>query len=609
MTFAWPWAFLGLLALPALAAIYWLRQRARRRPVSSLLLWREAPQSRAGGRRVERFEASRLFLIELLILILLVIAAAGPRLPVRDSRRPLVVVLDDSFSMLAGGGGSPRQAAAAALLRELEDGRHGAVTLVAAGERPRVLGAGGDPAAAVDERLEQWRAGSATSRLEPAIALATELGAGRARLLVLSDQAPPVAEAAFGDELPAAGRPAWWAFGRRAPNLALVAAMRGSEGRGATSDSCLVEVANYSSRPAVARLEASVGEETPEEVSRLELAAGETGRVRLQAPRGKELRVRLRGEADDALDLDDEAILLPERRRGVRVALEIGDPGLRQLISEALAASERAIFSAGRAELMITDGDAEEAPGAWRLKLVTRGPAKSFLGPFVLDRGHPLTAGLGLYGVIWGAGPAAGPVNGTPVIAAGDVALLADRETAGGHDLTLFWRPDQSTVQRTPNWPILWWNLLEWRSGSVPGVRAANLRLGGEASIGLAAAGGDAELELPDGSRRRLAVRGGRLQVPAELLGIHRLRHGGRADRWVVNALAAAESDLRGVASGRWGDWSDAAAARWEARSAAWMLLLAAAAGWVLHLFWSGPPHPNPLPQGERGPEARSGRR
>ncbi|MEM7582312.1 MAG: BatA domain-containing protein [Acidobacteriota bacterium] len=60
MSFAWPWAFVGLLALPALVAIYWLRQRSRRLVVSSLMLWRDQLPSRASGRRRERFEGSRL---------------------------------------------------------------------------------------------------------------------------------------------------------------------------------------------------------------------------------------------------------------------------------------------------------------------------------------------------------------------------------------------------------------------------------------------------------------------------------------------------------------------------------------------------------------------
>lgn len=592
MTFAWPWAFLGLLALPALAAIYWLRQRARRRPVSSLVLWREAPQSRASGRRLERFETSRLLLLELLILTLLVVAAAGPNLPLRDARHPLVAVLDDSFSMLAGGERSPRQRAEEALLRELEDGRHGTVTLVAAGERPQVLGEGAASIEAVTERLELWRASSASSRLEAAITLAGDLGGGRARILVLSDRAP--------SEPPAAGRLAWWSFGRASANLAMVGATRSAEGRGENGDACLVEVANFSPRAAAARIQVTVDGEPRPAPSPIELGAGEIGRLRLVVPRGRDASFRLLGDraAGDALELDDQAILLPQRSRRVRVALEAADPGLRQLIRDALAASDRAILAPDRGELVIADRILEQEPpaGAWSLRLVTGGQAKPYLGPFVLDRGHPLTAGLSLDGVIWAASAAGDSSTaatragapGSPVVVAGDVTLLADRELGGDrHALTLFWRPDLSTLQRTPNWPILWWNLLEWRAQTLPGLRTANLRLGGEAVVGLAAVG-DVELELPDGSRRRLAARGGRLTVRAEQLGIHRLRHGGRADRWAVNALAAEESDLRGAVSGRWGQWSDAAAARWQSRDFAWVLQLAAAAGLVLHLAWSG---------------------
>ena len=602
MTFAWPWAFFGLLALPALAAIYWLRQRARRRPVSSLLLWRDAPVARASGRRFERFEGGRTFLLELLVLALLVLAAAGPRLPAREARRPLVAVLDDSLSMRAvsaAGAPTARQAAADALLRELENGRHGAVTLVAAGERPRVLGDAGtvdDATGDVAERLTRWRAMSHAADLASAVALASDLGGGRARLLVLSDRPP--------EEPPASGRLVWWAFGRAAPNLAVVGAMRGSGGNDAATDGCLVEVANYSPRPAVARLTAAMGEEAPEPVSRLEIGAGEVTRVRFAVPSGREARLRLTGDDGDALALDDEAILLPKRGRSVRVSLEIADAGLRRLIEGALDASERAVMTADRVELVITDAaaggrtaggvPAGGVPATWRLRLVTREPATPYLGPFVLDRGHALTAGLSLDGVIWAAaaaagGESAGEPAGEPVITAGDAALLTERESAGGRRvLTLFWRPELSSLQRTPNWPILWWNLLEWRARSLPGARAANLRLGAEAVVGLASADGDAELELPDGTRRRLNGPGGRLTIRAEHLGIHRLRHGGRSDRWAVNALAAEESDLRHVASGRWGDWSDDAAQRWRRRGVGWIPLLLSAAGLVLHLVWTG---------------------
>ncbi len=595
MSFAWPWALLGLLALPALATIYWLRQRARRRPVSSLLLWREAPRRRASGRRFERFEAGRLFPLELLILTLLAVAAAGPRLALQGAQRPLIVVLDDSFSMLVGGDSSPKNAAVQALRRELASGRHGAVTLIAAGERPQVLDGGATSADAVAERLDQWRASSPAAQLEPAIALAAEIGSDledRAGLLVLTDREPS------DRDLPAAGGLAWWAFGRGASNLALVGAVRRPEGRGGSSDICLLEVANYSPQSVKLQLEVAVAEKSFVGGEELEIAAGDIGRLRLPVPHEEVVRVRIggiepSGKVIDALELDDQVVLLPERKRGVRVALEIDNEGLRRQIREALTAAERAILlpeASDRVELVISDRvGSESAPATWRLRLNSSGSVKPYLGPFVLDRGHPLTAGLSLDGVIWGAGQDAGDGSvGDPVITAGDVTLLADRATVDHrHDLTLYWSPDQSTLQRTPNWPILWWNLLEWRARSVPGVLMANQRLGSEVTVGLAEAAGEAELELPDGSRRRWTRPGQSLAIRTEQLGIHRLHHGGRTDRWAVNALAAEESDLRRAKSGRWGGWNERRATGRESRSVAWVLLLAATAGGVLHLAWS----------------------
>ena len=44
--FLTPWALAGLVALPALAVIYYLRSRFRRQPVSSLMLWQRQREAR-----------------------------------------------------------------------------------------------------------------------------------------------------------------------------------------------------------------------------------------------------------------------------------------------------------------------------------------------------------------------------------------------------------------------------------------------------------------------------------------------------------------------------------------------------------------------------------
>ena len=50
----YPLALFALASLPALTAIYLLRNRFRRRQVSSLVLWRFRIQSKEGGARVHR---------------------------------------------------------------------------------------------------------------------------------------------------------------------------------------------------------------------------------------------------------------------------------------------------------------------------------------------------------------------------------------------------------------------------------------------------------------------------------------------------------------------------------------------------------------------------
>ena len=587
MTFAWPWAFLGLLSIPALAVIYWLRMRARRQPVSSLLLWREEVESRSGGRRFERFEASRLFLLELLILLLLVLAAAGPRGLRSDARRPLVVVLDDSFSMSAGGERSPRSLAEAALWEELAGELHSSVTLVMAGEQPQVVDESALSAEDVAVRLASWRVRAPVARIEESVALAGDLGGGRARILVLSDHAPPTEVES--------GRLVWRAFGRAIANVAFVNVVRSAAGGGEGTDGCLAEVANFSPRPATVRLEVVVGTGGAAVTQEIALAAGELGRMRFKVPAQAkaELRLSPSGLTTEALDLDDRAVLLPTIGRSVRVRLELGDEELRELIGEAVKASGRAILSGNRPEVVIRDSGqgGEEATGSWSLQVVAGDPAVPYLGPFVLDRAHPLASGLSLGGVIWGVAEPGGDAEkldaGRPVITAGDVALLRDREMVDGrHRLTLYWSHTLSTLQRTPNWPVLWLNLLEWRARSIPGVRESNLRLGSWAAVGLVAGAEVADLELPDGTVRRLQTRGESLRLRAEEVGIHRLRHGGRTDQWAVNALAAEESDLRQATSGRWGSWQSDET-RWELRDLTWIPALLAVACLLLHLRWT----------------------
>src|SRR5499426_3846745 len=162
--FTFPLALLGFLAAPALIYIYWLHSQARKRKVSSLLLWLEEKEMWEGGRTIHRLQTPLLFFLELLAILLLVTAAAGPMMRAGESGRPLVIVLDDSFSMLAGAGkddatGGARYRAVRAIESELKSNRYEPVYFALAGESPQLLGEAANDADQAIKLLQNWRCG------------------------------------------------------------------------------------------------------------------------------------------------------------------------------------------------------------------------------------------------------------------------------------------------------------------------------------------------------------------------------------------------------------------------------------------------------------------
>jgi hypothetical protein len=559
--FVYPLAFLGLLALPALVAIYWLRNRHRRRTVSSLLLWIDPRETRAGGSHIRRLQTPLLFFLEMAALLLLVLAAAGPYLHSSRGARPLVVVLDDSFSMRAGGDRSARSQALQAIEEEFERG-HRSIRLILAGDRPTLLGEPARNAGELRRQLEQWHCQATSACLDEALALASELGGELALLLVATDQQPARSFAK--------GRVEWRAFGEPRDNLAIVNAARTNR---AGVERCLVEVANLSaqSRSTTLVITDDAGHELQR--SRLSLDPQAAHRTIFQLKLGsRALHARL----DEELAIDNRVDLLPAGTRQVGMDIRISDAALRPLVEKAVQATRGFAPRAADPDLVVTDAAdlSDIEPAAWVLQVLAEKDAEAFVGPFILDRGHPLTEGLSLQGVIWGAGKE-GSLEGAPVIMAGNVPLLADAEgLAGRHIVRLRLQPDLSKLQDSPNWPILVDNLVQWRALALPGLSRVNLRPGEETVLTLDSAAERVQLRTPDGKERSLPVQNRRVVVRAEQVGVHELRAGKDVYRFAVNALSREESDLTRCASGRWGDWLDDTSLRLEYRSVGWVLLL-----------------------------------
>ncbi len=567
----YPLALIALAALPALAAIYILRNRYRRRQVSSLMLWNFRVQSKEGGAKVNRLQLPLIFFLELLALLLLVTAAAGPHWKLAQATRPLIVVLDDSFSMQAiSENRSAQTRAREALEKMFRFQAPPSTRLILAGSEPRLLGASARSWSEVEKLLAQWNCWSPGAGINQAITLAAEVGKQQANILVLSDHAP-------ADEKVNNDRLQWRSFGAAVDNLAIVNASRTANG---DDDRCLLEIANFSKTPQRAVLLVRTGSNALQQTS-LAFAPNEQQRLVFNVPKAAPV---LEASLDkDALAADNQVRLLPPIRKRVRVRVALTNSVLSDLVERTLAATGLRAAISDNPELVIHQSDSASGSNAWSLNLKNEESARAFTGPFVIDSSHPLAQGMGLEGVVWAAAAITNAAGEVPVILAGNVPLLSAREDLTGRRfLTLNFNAELSTLQTTPDWPILFWNIMEWRATQIPGLLDSNARLGAE--VILKTTGEPVTLFLPDRTSKTFSQTSDQLALETPLPGLYSVVMGAATNSFAVNALAAGESDLQTCAAGQWGKWQSDSTQRYEQSPMAWIFALAALGVLSAHL-------------------------
>lgn len=571
LSFAAPLAFWGFLGLPALLAIYFFRARFRDQPVSTLMFWLEETPPMAGGQRREKLRLPLLFFIEAMIIILLVLAAASPRLPGTQPLRPYVVILDDSWSMSAGGANSPRSRGLAALKAEWSGWPFSTIRFILAGPQPVVLGDPIRSIAQAGDLLKEWRGQSPGANLAEALALADDLAGERARLVVVSDQSP--------SQVPEDGRLRWLAFGKSAANLAFTQALRS---RTEDGDKILLEITNLASEPQITDL--VVDSDGRTEKTPLELAPNASRRVRFELSNLSASFSAAIG--NDGLGLDNRIELPGRPPEPLPVRVGIRETRLRLAVERALLSTGMARLGASEPVLIFTDDLSASASAAvsavpgkygdipWMVRFIRAGEPQPLLGPFLIDHSHPLSEGVALAGTVWAVGSGT-DLPGNPVITAGSIPLLSARPTRFGQDL--FWRllSEYSTLPTSPDWPILFYNLLLWRMAELPGPERVHVPLGGELRVTLPSASTKGVLHDPNGVVSDLTAPDRHLAWKPEFPGLHRLEIGPRSFFVAVNPLNRAESDLRAAESGSWGIWKQDEGPR-ESIGVAWMFLLPA---------------------------------
>jgi len=382
--FSSPLAFIAFSAIPALVVIYLLRSRFRIHNVSSLMLWEVQKKARKGGLHISRIQTPLLFLLELLTIIMLVLAAAGPMVRSNKDTRVFIIVLDNSFSMLANDGTTPRDRAIGELKKLLTESGDFQARFILAGKTPQLLGEPVKKTSKAIDILDSWKCLAPIADLDQAITLGAELAGKTARMLVITDHKP--------DNLAKQGRLEWWAFGKPLSNLAFVNANKTSfEGK----DRCFLAVANLSDKPTKTTLIVESLDSSQKIMQKsVELKSNQVYRTFFE-PKIDSIPLQARLE-HDSLDIDNEIILLSEPPKPLRIQVKIQNEPLRLAVHKAIDAAKITHLTSIEPQLLITDVPQPASAGLdlWTAQIISEPNAAAYLGPFVLDRSHPLSQGL-----------------------------------------------------------------------------------------------------------------------------------------------------------------------------------------------------------------------
>lgn len=259
-----------LIALPV-TLLYVLRVRLRRAPVSSMMFWQKALADQPPRAFWQRFRHLTSWLVTMLLLALLTLAAADIRWSGRSTLpQRLVLVLDVSSGMAAAEDGTSRldraRQAALRLLTELSDDDEAAV--IAAGTVPVILCGVTSHQPTLRRAITNARQTPGPGDLEKAVELAQRLaasagpaaGAATGRLVVFSDgcgkwQPSERVETGPPNEQPREVPVEWKFFGKPQPNAGFTAFQVRRSEADPLGYEVFVRVRNAADFPLTARVE------------------------------------------------------------------------------------------------------------------------------------------------------------------------------------------------------------------------------------------------------------------------------------------------------------------------------------------------------------------
>ena len=176
-----PWGLLSLLSIPALIALYILKQKHRIQRVPSLLLWKKTRTLMEASSPWEKLKRNLLFILQLLLLLTICFAVCRPAITGSAQYDEIVVIIDSSASMRAVDGKDKlsRFERAAESAREtagsLKAGKK--MSVIFAGESVIPAVSHSDNPSEIRRALDSAECGWSGGDLENALLLAESMGA------------------------------------------------------------------------------------------------------------------------------------------------------------------------------------------------------------------------------------------------------------------------------------------------------------------------------------------------------------------------------------------------------------------------------------------------
>jgi Ca-activated chloride channel homolog len=533
-----PAAAWWLLLVPALVALYLLRPRPVRKPVSSLRLWQKLPQVSRTRARLRPPPKSLLLVMQALLLLAGGLALMQPAHTSPGGRHE-VILIDASGSMLADSGGASRFERARAEANSIAAGMapEDDATLLRVGPAVTTACSACD-ASDLQRAISELRPGAGRANMQAALSVA----AGLARRFGDSGQVVVISDGGFevaaGDDLPGPVR--YIQAGEQDENQGITVLSARQPTDGSPGYIAYARVDNTGASPADVRVEA-LADTVPLPPRNLTVPPGGHARLTWQLAAGTaKLTVNL--QAQDALAADNHAVLFLPGHAEHRVNIVSGEPDLYRRVLAGIPGLDVATGSAEPSGLTILEGALPEAlpPGSLLLVnpsggILPGGQEVRDVIPLGADASHPLLAGVDLEPLqVRKARLFEAPPWLETVVDSGRGPLLLAGEQQGRRVAVLAFDPRDSNLPTLAAFPLLVANLVDWLY-PLSGVQALQP---GDA-IYLAPG---APVTTPSGRAARADARG--VFAETDELGIYSVDSPGLGNTFAVNVTDRAESDL-----------------------------------------------------------------